>query len=688
MAKEAGDYGQSNFFGRDGMRLWLGQIAPRDAQEDQTVDGDGWGNRYKVRIMGHHPFDETIENKDLPFAQVMLPSTAGSGAANFVESTELQQGDVCIGFFMDGDKAQQPCILGHFAHTADGQTLEEFSEPFKKFTGYTEDVPVNPKIKTDQSNEQNSKSNETNTSADKGEYADQDGAGKFVLTDDPCNDFSISRMTNLIENMANKIEELSLKGAQLEAEIGAVADVIETQANGFVGRMMDVAYDWIEPQLSQGLDNLYKDTFSSVFGQMGNTPQSYATAHAAGRANQTTMVNAVKNAENGLACAAAKIVEGIKGTVKDALKKLLAGGLGAIACIAANFVGSFIGDLMNRIQNALAPIFDFLKPILQGGLQVADFLRSAAGTFEDIAGFLDCGQSNKGKCAPEKKYQIAGPVFEKGADPFNYIHNLVQKSPTGGAVSDLLDALQGAGGCTGGCEDSNPFVEIFGGGGVGAIGEAVLGNVVENSGLGAVADSVTRTAGIIGVDMKVPGSGYTSAPTVRIGDKCSKGYGATAKAIINEEGQVEAIVVNTEGEGYPVVNDPPTNVGMTGVYVQNPGRNYGPNDFIDETRFVYETTAEDAVRYIAADPNNPDSTAQSEQERATTERPPIFNITVDPVTGGITNVEVINILRFAVPPEFKIVTASGTGAILKPIFGTIPPVTTQKGLFTVIDCVS
>ena len=66
---------------------------------------------------------------------------------------------------------------------------------------------------------------------------------------------------------------------------------------------------------------------------------------------------------------------------------------------------------MNKIQEALAPIFDFLKPILQGGLQVADFLRSAAGTFEDIAGFLDCGQSNKGKCAPEKKYQIAGPIF-------------------------------------------------------------------------------------------------------------------------------------------------------------------------------------------------------------------------------------------------------------------------------------
>lgn len=690
--------GQSNFFGRDGMRLWIGQVAPREVQEDQTVDGAGWGNRYKVRIMGYHPFDDTVENDELPFAQVLLPPTAGSGAANFSESTELQQGDVCLGFFLDGDKAQQPCILGHFAHTGDGQTLEEYTKPFLNYTGYTEDTPVNPKIKTDQSNEQNAKSNETNTSAEKGQYADADGAGKFVLTDDPCNDFSISRMANLIENMSYKIEELSLKGAQLESEINAVSSLIETQANGFVGRMMDVTYDFLEPQLQEGLDNLYKDTFGKVFGQMGNTPQSYAVAHASGRAAQIGMVPAVKNAENGLACAAAKVVEAIKGTVSDALKNLLASGLAASACAAANFVGSFIGDIINKIEKAVAPLFDFLKPILSGGLQVADFLKSAAGILEDVSSFLDCGQTNKGKCAPEKKYQIAGPIFEKGADPFNYVQNLVNGLPSGsGKVSDLLDSLSGAGGCSGACGDSNPFVEIFGGGGVGAIGEAVVGNVIESSGAGAIADSVSRTAGIIGVNMKLPGSGYLTPPTVRIGDKCGKGHGATAKAVLNEEGGVEAIVVNTEGEGYPVVDDPPTNIGMTAVYVQNPGSGYGPDDFIDETKFIFEDTP-DAVddeqidNLIGSDPTrpitDPDNTPESERQRRKDRPNRLFDITVDPVTGGITKVEVINILRFAVPPEFKIRTGGGTGAILKPIFGPIPVVARQQRVFNVIDCVS
>ena len=45
---------KSNFVGRDGFRWWIGQIPPADAQGGQ-VNGAGWGNRFKVRIMGYHP---------------------------------------------------------------------------------------------------------------------------------------------------------------------------------------------------------------------------------------------------------------------------------------------------------------------------------------------------------------------------------------------------------------------------------------------------------------------------------------------------------------------------------------------------------------------------------------------------------------------------------------------------------
>ena len=70
---------KSNFIGRDGFRWWIGQVAPGEAQGDQA-NGGGWGNRCKVRILGYHPYSEAeLSNEDLPWAQVLLPTTSGSG---------------------------------------------------------------------------------------------------------------------------------------------------------------------------------------------------------------------------------------------------------------------------------------------------------------------------------------------------------------------------------------------------------------------------------------------------------------------------------------------------------------------------------------------------------------------------------------------------------------------------------
>ena len=110
--------GQSSFVGRDGFRWWIGQIAPRQAQVTQNSTGDGWGNRYKVRIMGYHPFTEEVTDQDLPYAQVMLPVTAGSGGGNYAQSPLLQPNDTVFGFFLDGDEAQVPMIIGHFGRTS------------------------------------------------------------------------------------------------------------------------------------------------------------------------------------------------------------------------------------------------------------------------------------------------------------------------------------------------------------------------------------------------------------------------------------------------------------------------------------------------------------------------------------------------------------------------------------------
>ena len=765
--------GRSKFMGRDGFRWWIGQIAPRKAQGDQINEGEGWAHRYKVRIMGYHPFTEDpgIKNEDLPWAMCMLPTTAGSGGANYSTSTQLQQGDVVFGFFLDGDEAQIPAILGHFGR-ATGVELsggaDEFSTPFVPFTGFTEWTPERLKVKTEQAGEQNSKAQVTNTSANEGQYVDQNGSGRKEITPDTCSNTSISRMSNALENMAERIEQFSLTGMALEAEIDAVADLVETQANSFVGRMMDVAYDRLEVELQSGLETLYNDTFGKVFSQLGNTPQSYAVAHASGRAAQIGELPNIKNAENALSCVANKVVEGLRDTVSDMLKDLLASGLGIAGCVATNFAANFLNNIVNGIADAMKSPLGALGNILPKGLDIADLLRGTASSLDDFSGFLDCGQTNKDKCPPVRKYEVSGGPMEKGADPFAYISYAMNKQSKGGGVkglaggidgiadtlggitdivqggvgalqnpaglvgglvkskfgnlipsgvtnsiggvgriSGLIEDLSAGGSCTGGKQDcGNPTMQIFGGGGIGAIGNVVLGNFLENSGLSGVADGISRTAGIIGVNITVPGRNYKSPPAISFSDKCGKGYGAHGDAIIDDKGQIIGVVINTTGEGYPIVNDDglDDNVGVTTVFVQNPGTGYSLTDTIDETGFIVDTGLPDVDDQTVPEPVQTDPTTGqpvpsnvpdpytdlvSPGDRVTVSNikdKPTYELVIDPTTGGINAVKVLNTLRFTAPPVLTVVSSTGEGAILRPIFGPIPE-DQQQGVITVVDCV-
>jgi len=760
MSIEESLLGNSQFLGRDGFRWWIGQIPPRKAQADQTDDGKGWAYRYKVRIMGYHPFTDDVPDEDLPWAICLLPTTAGSGAANYSTSTCLQQGDVVFGFFMDGDEGQIPAILGHFPHASGVEQDGELEGKFKPGSAFTDNTPVNPKTELnengvpDQTGEQNKNSNPTNSSATKGDNVDQSGAGTPIVAPDTCTANSVSRMSQAVENLAQRVEDLSLTGMKLEAEIDAVADQIESMANGFVGRMMDSTFDFLEPQLQKGLDKVYNDTFGKVFSQMGNSPQSYASAHAAGVASQVAQVPAIKNAENALACVGNKVVEGLRGTVSDMLKDLLASGLGLAGCVAANFVGKFVGDMINGIGDAMKSPLSGLGDLLSPGIDIAEFLRSSAFVLEDFSGFLDCGQTNKDKCPPVKKYQVAGGAMEKGADPFNYITSQMKKSAKGGSglgaiggllgdvtggggllgaasgllsgggiagaasglfdnlippgvsktlgaanrISGLMDELSGGGSCSGGNKDcGNPTMQIFGGGGFGAIGKVVLGKTIENSGLGGIADGISKTASIIGVDLKVPGVGYKSPPAISFSDKCGKGYGAHGHAVLNNDGTIGAVVIDTVGEGYPVVTDPPTNVGLTTVFVEDPGSGYVPGDSIDETVFIttFPTGFTPPDREITETPDDPTLVSDPKTNLVPTGQrvalanvtdKPVFDLVVNPETGGIEAVKVLNILKYDTPPIIKVISATGNGAVLRPVFGEIPE-GVQQDVITVIDCV-
>ena len=136
---------KTNFLGKDGFRWWIGQVAPEAAQGNQINQiGSTWGCRLKVRIYGYHPADITeLADEDLPWAQVLLSSQGGSGKANRARSIRISPGDTVMGFFLDGDDAQLPVILGIFANTGYYASTEEYKSPFQPFTGYTSKIKPN-----------------------------------------------------------------------------------------------------------------------------------------------------------------------------------------------------------------------------------------------------------------------------------------------------------------------------------------------------------------------------------------------------------------------------------------------------------------------------------------------------------------------------------------------------------------
>jgi len=72
----------------------------------------GLEGRVKVRIYGvHNPNTSEIPEKDLPWAQVLLPTTEG-GASGIGRIPQLVSGAFVFGVFLDGISSQVPLILG------------------------------------------------------------------------------------------------------------------------------------------------------------------------------------------------------------------------------------------------------------------------------------------------------------------------------------------------------------------------------------------------------------------------------------------------------------------------------------------------------------------------------------------------------------------------------------------------
>lgn len=95
---------QKEFYGDD-YRWFFGTVI--NAQPPAGLEG-----RVKVRINGvHSPNTQDIPEKDLPWAQVLIPSTEG-GISGYGRIPQILAGSFVFGVFLDGTSSQIPLVLG------------------------------------------------------------------------------------------------------------------------------------------------------------------------------------------------------------------------------------------------------------------------------------------------------------------------------------------------------------------------------------------------------------------------------------------------------------------------------------------------------------------------------------------------------------------------------------------------
>ena len=266
---------QSHFIGRDGFRWWIGQIPPLTSMGKQ-IDGGGWGNRFKVRILGYHPYSESdLPNEDLPWAQCLIPTTAGSGAANCSTGVQLQQGDVVLGFFLDGDNAQIPVILATFGRT-DSVPSTTYQSPFVPFTGFSGPVNINSKTPSKENNEVTiaslpsplgvSPEQAQKLAAATGQQvvSTNSAIGDIIPLANTAQNTKTSKIKSIIKNLIKKVRLIRGSIRKIRDAISAAADKVVLLMNEYVGLFMNKLITYLRDILRTGVDLLYKKVYLNL----------------------------------------------------------------------------------------------------------------------------------------------------------------------------------------------------------------------------------------------------------------------------------------------------------------------------------------------------------------------------------------------------------------------------------------
>ena len=735
---------KSGIIGKDGFVWWIGRVAKRDTWFRENL-GNAFsgeqGFRCKVRIIGYHPFDDKLKEEDLPWAQVMLDAASGNAANG--STMLLQGGETCVGFFLDGEDAQQPVIIGLLHRNAN--VKESVTDELKRAEGETEfkNAPLYTGNKIPSTNRPTDKPKSLpripelpGTSTVEGTtnkavclWSDSPSSAaaafeikntKYVRIPSRCSNDLIGGITRILQDFIAIVNTLEKSiGQFIDPLLNEIVDIANTIKN--IARQIGGIVKQIINSIRDGIIKCLISLFKKFLGLQKKTDPTHSLTGP-------VLQKATKTLLQQIFCIFEKLIDVMIDFAIKMLENMINGIINPTICAAEQAVSGILAKLMSLIEEALEPILSGVQWLTGGLGTISGILNQASTLATEIYNFISCDEIKCNK--PSEWISSTSAALQRGSDDWSkqlegvnvlkgISKDLTQISSgisTGGLeghnyngsnLSALNKIAKGLGGDLSSIEGAIASISLFGSNNssFGECNEKTSNPqtqydlspvpfgykysycippiaVAFGDGNGAQLIPIVANGSIFSVEVINGGSGYVSPLSIAIIDNSGYGQGAQVDAIVDSGGSITGAIVISGGSGYC-----PGNYNNVGIDTNITDVNTLPITGIS-TSIVGNV---DSVYIIA--PGIGYTTGDTISIGTTTISPIITP------NGSVVKVEIPNNFNqlFTRSPIITINTNTGVGAEVIPVMkytqqGTFvnkdsKSVIDQKQVINVVDCV-
>lgn len=514
------EYFNSEHLGKTKFTFWYGQVlGDWEGNENPEVhdreDVPGWGKRYKVLMFGQDPkfIKDGLKNNEAVMAEVLLPTTAGSGIGGGTMTPSIGQNTYVMGYYKDGINSREPVILGLIPNVPQTELFkyDKNEEEARYFpaTGYDPSkewhLVSNLKILADGTG--TSENTDPNVNYVERHIQLQDGVKvdyipKTYDCDGPKG--QLKGVQNIIQNGLNATNKINSEtnsflnaATALPTSISSIIDSVSNGVSSFIKEMI------------QNMRNYTLNQFNSVVASsISLIPPNLRPNLRIANEAATDTLNCVFN----------KITKLLLGLVTSAFMELI-GGVSASICSVLDVVGSVLSNILGDITSAIDSALSSISGILGKVVDFAGNVLSALDIISNTLKFFSCEE----------------PLKCPDIDEWSFWYGPQKMS------ENVSESIYNALGSSGGSCSSAPVL----------CGPPQV-NIISSTGGGFSANPIISGSGaLLAFDVFNNGSNYIQNPSVSFGNNCGTGNGAVILPVVNSSGgSINDLIILDTGVAY------------------------------------------------------------------------------------------------------------------------------------------